>query len=253
MDRLLEATARAERNHFWFRGFRAFVRPLLAQAAAGRRPLRILDCGCGTGHNLQALLGPYGRAIGVDVTWRGLQYARGRGGAAVIQATVARLPFPDASFDLVTSFDVLYCLPEEDERLAVAEMARVLVGGGHAVINVPALRLLRGDHSVLSHERRRYTRAGLRRLVEAAGFEVRRLTYTNASLVPLLAVLRTGQRWRGLAASDREAAAIREIAVPPAPMNALLTALLAAEAQLVRLVDLPIGSSLVCLARKPGG
>lgn len=49
MDRLLEATARAERDHFWFRGFRRFMEPLIAGVAAGRR-IEILDCGCGTGH-----------------------------------------------------------------------------------------------------------------------------------------------------------------------------------------------------------
>ena len=38
MIRLLEATARAERDHFWFRGFRRFVEPLVADA--GRRRVR---------------------------------------------------------------------------------------------------------------------------------------------------------------------------------------------------------------------
>jgi hypothetical protein len=68
MDRLLEATARAERDHFWFRGFRRFVEPLVARAAAPRpgpgragRDPDILDCGCGTGHNL-VMLRRYGRA-----------------------------------------------------------------------------------------------------------------------------------------------------------------------------------------------
>ena len=70
MDRLLEATARAERDHFWFRGFRRFIEPLVADAARGAR-LEILDCGCGTGHNLH-MLRNYGRAYGIDLTWAGL-------------------------------------------------------------------------------------------------------------------------------------------------------------------------------------
>jgi hypothetical protein len=45
MDQLLDATARAEREHFWFRGFRRFVEPLLARAVAGTNSPRILDCG----------------------------------------------------------------------------------------------------------------------------------------------------------------------------------------------------------------
>jgi hypothetical protein len=43
VDRLLEATSRAERDHFWFHGFRQFVTPLLKQAAGDRPGLRLLD------------------------------------------------------------------------------------------------------------------------------------------------------------------------------------------------------------------
>src|SRR5262245_1701229 len=114
MDRLLEATARAEREHFWFKGFRRFVTPLLDRVASTRQPLSILDCGCGTGHNL-LLLRRYGRAIGVDLAMTGLEFARARGDRGVARASVARLPFGSDVFDLVTSFDVIYSLPDADE------------------------------------------------------------------------------------------------------------------------------------------
>ena len=78
MDRLLEATERAERDHCWFHGFRAFVTPLLDRALAGHAAPAILDCGCGTGNNLARLLRPRGRAVGVDLAWRGLQFASQR-------------------------------------------------------------------------------------------------------------------------------------------------------------------------------
>jgi len=129
MDRLLEATFRAERDHFWFRGFRRFVSPLLAQASQGRSDLRLIDCGCGTGNNLR-LLQPYGQAFGFDLTKSGLAYARGSGLEPVAQASVAAIPFPSAAFDIVTSFDVLICLPEPVERAALGEMWRVLKPGG---------------------------------------------------------------------------------------------------------------------------
>jgi SAM-dependent methyltransferase len=74
MDRLLEATARAERDHFWFRGFRRFMAPLLAEAVRECEAPVILDCGCGTGHNV-GMLRQYGRAVGIDLTWSGLAHA----------------------------------------------------------------------------------------------------------------------------------------------------------------------------------
>src|SRR3954470_15238116 len=131
MDRLLEATARAERDHFWFRGFRRFVEPLLADASRGR-PIEILDCGCGTGHNLH-MLRKYGRAYGIDLTWAGLQYARQQGERQVARASAAQLPFAAARFGLVTSFDVIYALEDEVERAALAEMYRVLQPGGSLI------------------------------------------------------------------------------------------------------------------------
>jgi ubiquinone/menaquinone biosynthesis C-methylase UbiE len=247
MDRLLEATARAERNHFWFRGFRAFVTPLVERAVDGRRA-EILDCGAGTGHNLQ-WLSRFGRATGIDLTWSGLAYARAAGRTRLVRASAAALPFRGASFDLVTSFDVLQCIPGEGEGAAVREMRRILRPGGHLVVTVAAFNLLRGNHSVLSREVRRYRRSDLRRLLERSGFDPLELTYTNATLFPLVAAVRAVQRASGLAASDADATAAREIAIPPAPINALLGSVLRLEARLVRAVPMPFGSSLMALAR----
>jgi|SRR5436190_521025 len=243
MDRLLEATARAERDHFWFRGFRRFIEPLVADAALGVRP-EILDCGCGTGHNLH-MLRKYGRAYGIDLTWAGLQYARAQGEQKVARASAAQLPFGDARFDMVTSFDVIYSLPDEVERAAIAEMFRVLKPGGTLIVNVAALESLRGNHSVLSGEVRRYSKSDLRRRLEQAGFRVTHSTYTNFSILPLVAAIRLKQRMSGHVESQDE------ITIPFAPVNAALSGLLAMEAAAARIVNMPLGSSLLAVARKP--
>jgi ubiquinone/menaquinone biosynthesis C-methylase UbiE len=244
MDRLLEATARAERDHFWFRGFRRFVTPLLEEAARGRSPMTILDCGCGTGNNL-TLLRRFGHAYGIDITWSGLAYARQRGERQVARASATCLPFPGDSFDLVASFDVLYALDDDMERDALDEMFRVLRPGGHLLVNVAALKSLVGNHSILGGEVRRYQRNELREHLTRTGFHVRRITYTNFSLLPLVATVRFAQRLTGHRESDRE------IGVPPTPVNAALSGALAVEAAALKLVNMPLGSSLLALARKP--
>jgi SAM-dependent methyltransferase len=244
MDRLLEATARAERDHFWFRGFRRFVAPLLERASGGRRDLRALDCGCGTGHNL-ALLRRFGAAVGIDLTFSGLRYAAARGDRQVAQASAARLPFADGTFDLVTSFDVIYSLPDEVEQAAVAEMFRVLKPGGHLVLSAAALEALRGNHSVLSREIRRYSKASLARVLERAGFRLEWMSYTHATILPLLFAVRLAQRVLGHEESPAE------VSVPRAPVNGMLSGLLALEAGALRYVSMPAGSSLLCLAQKP--
>jgi SAM-dependent methyltransferase len=246
VDHLLRATAAAESHHFWFRGFRAFIKPLVAQATGGRRA-RVLDCGCGTGANVE-WLSRFGQAFGFDLSPVGLRLGHESGRRRLARASVAAVPFASDAFDLVTSFDVLYSLETADERAAAAEMFRLTRPGGHVLVNVAAMKSLSGDHSVLSHEVRRYTRASLQRLLVDAGFTIVRLTYTNASLWLPLALVRLMQRWRGLAPEDR---AQHDIVVPWAPINAVLTALLMIESRWVRHFDLPVGSSLLCLAKKP--
>jgi SAM-dependent methyltransferase len=249
MDRLLELTALAERSHFWFRGFRWFARPFLERAAAGRPPGRILDCGCGTGSNL-AMLEPYGQVFGFDLTWRGLEFAHVQGRHGIAQASISAIPFASGSFDMVTSFDVFQCLPGQVETDAAREMARILKPGGTAVFNFAALEVLRGSHSVLAEEVRRYTPGQVRRLLEGAGLKVERLTFAYASLFPLMLAARVGHRWRR---HDGEAESGEwEITVPSAPVNGLLTAAVGAEALALRALNMPFGSSLMCLARKPG-
>ena len=244
MDRLLEATARAERDHFWFRGLRRFMAPLVEDAARGIQSPKILDCGCGTGHNL-GMLRRYGRAAGIDLTWTGLSYAHERGERAIAQATATSLPFQSGTFDVVTSFDVIYALNDRDEQAALAEMFRVLAPGGHLVVNAAAMDLLKGNHSVLALEVRRYSQHSLRERLQRTGFTVRRMSYTNASILPIVAAVRLVQRVSGHEELDEE------IAVPPAPINAALTAALTVESALLRFVNMPFGSSLMALAQKP--
>lgn len=246
MDRLLELTYQAEQTHFWFRGFRQFMRLLLDRATANLASPRMLDCGCGTGSNLE-MLRRYGTAVGFDVTWIGVQFAHAHG-QRVAQASISAIPFPDATFDVVTSFDVFQCLPDLIEQTCIEEMARVLKPGGWMVLNVAALEMLHGRHSVLSQEVRRYSPARLRALVSAAGLRIERLSFVHVGILPLLLPVRL---WHRFAAGGGEVPpGEEEITVPSAPINAALSALVTLEALALRVVNMPIGSSLMCLAQK---
>ena len=156
-----------------------------------------------------------------------------------------RLPFPDGKFDLVTSFDVLYALEDDAERSALMEMYRVLRPGGQIIVNVAALKALTGNHSALGREVRRYSRDELRDHLVRAGFDVRRITYTNFTLLPIVAAVRLAQRIAGHRESDRE------LTTPSAPINTALSAALAVEAAALRVINMPLGSSLLALAHKP--
>jgi len=244
---MLEATAAAEENHFWFLHLRRTARSLLTSALAGIQPRLIVDCGAGTGRNLEWLSG-FGPAVGIERSPTGLAYARKRR-RRILQGSVTHLPFADGAADVVTSFDVLYCLDDLEERQAVREMFRVLAFDGVAVINVAALDILHGSHSALTHEQRRYTRQRLAHRLEDAGFSIERVTYTNMMTFPLALAVRMSERVTGRAGTASDA----DLRVPAAPVNTALNTLLAAEHAWLRVMNLPIGSSVMAIARKKRG
>ncbi|MEO1573807.1 MAG: methyltransferase domain-containing protein [Pseudomonadota bacterium] len=109
------------------------------RAVAGTGPIRILDCGVGTGAvataAVRALKGPY-QLSAVDISPQMVATARQRFARAgisawVTEASVMALPFADNSFDVVTAAHVLEHLPEP--VAALAEMRRVLRPGGWIV------------------------------------------------------------------------------------------------------------------------
>jgi SAM-dependent methyltransferase len=247
MDRLLQLTHLAEQSHFWFRGFRWFVEPEIRKALAGRSSPLIIDCGCGTGANVEWLR-RFARVYGFDLTANGLALGRAMGRTRLARASIAAIPFPDRCADVATSFDVFQCLPDAIEAAALREMWRILKPGGQLLLNVAALDVLRGAHSTLSQEVRRYTPERLRSVVERAGFRIARLTFANASLVPVMLPVRIAQRWQR---AGEVPAGEFDIRVPPAPVNAILSAALWTEAAALRYLNMPIGSSLLCRAIKP--
>jgi ubiquinone/menaquinone biosynthesis C-methylase UbiE len=98
-------------------------------------PARVLDVGCGTGTLLRELARrvPAASLTGIDAATGMIAQARARfAGPVYLQGTAERLPFPDASFDLVistTSFDHW-----ADQRAGLAECRRVLAPGGHLML-----------------------------------------------------------------------------------------------------------------------
>jgi SAM-dependent methyltransferase len=243
MDERFTKTRQAADSHFWYHGFRRFVSAILADVAGGRTDLRILDCGCGVGQNMR-LLEPYGHVVGFEL--EPLAAAAGREfGKPIACADITRIPFPDDVFDVAASFDVLQVV--EPDVAAVREMARVVRPGGRVLLTVAAFEMLAGDHAEVWSERRRYTPRSARKLAESAGLRVERVTFAFATLFPLMLAVRTVQRLRR---PFRTEPAHSDIEVPWAPVNSTLRALLDGEAALARYVPMPIGTSLIVVARK---
>ena len=235
----------AEDRLWWYLGLRENALALLG-LDGGARARRILDAGCGTG-GMAARLTPFGSVVGIDLAKFAVVVCRERRGlGATAVASITELPFPDASFDLAVSMDVISDAGTGDNARALAELARVLRPGGRLCLNLPAYRWLAGEHDLAVETKRRYTRREVRALLRAAGFAPERLTYWNAALLPAVAAARALSRRRRRGAGEARS----DVRVPPGPINRGLLALVRAEGRLLRRIDLPAGSSILGVARR---
>ncbi len=233
-----------EDSLWWYRGQRAIARRLLNRFLPARTQRSILDCGSGTGGSLAFLRG-FGEVTSLEASSQAIALQARRGSSRLVQASATTMPFDDASFDLVTVFDVFYSLDDGEESQALSEVARVLKPGGQLLWREPALMLLYGPHDVATHGKRRYTASTLRDRLHRVGLRPLRLSYANSLLLPVAIARRMLAKLRPEGGSHRS-----DVRPLPEPLNGVLARLLSWEAPLVERFGLPVGLSALALAEK---
>ena len=238
-----------EDAHWWFASRTRALLGILDRCLP-KGSLRVLDVGCGAG-NMTHRLSRYGRVKGIDQNPIPLKVACRRGYDAQL-ASAEAIPFHDDAFDLVAALDLVeHC---RDDLEVLRQCYRICSPGGHIVITVPAYQWLWSNNDVINHHFRRYTARRLKTLLDQVGFRTRRMTYNNTIIFPLavgLTLMRRGKREPELATPETDQEAY-QVEMEPAPslLNAVLTAVGWVEAQLLRWVNLPFGTSIICIAQK---
>jgi SAM-dependent methyltransferase len=209
-------------------------------------PLKGLDAGCGTGGALAYLTDrlPDIRFFGFDRERLAVFYSRQRDHAPILQGSVNDMPFQASTFDFIFSLDVIY-IQGVDDRKMVAESYRALRDGGLLFLNVPAIEWLRGEHDAAVRTRHRYTRGEMKILLEQSGFKILKSTYWNTFLFPVILSLRLLRKSKFASETPRS-----DLSPLPEWVNIFFTFLLGLEIRLTRYVNLPIGSSVFCVAHK---
>jgi SAM-dependent methyltransferase len=102
---------------------------------------RVLDVACGEGYGTALLAGVAGAVTGIDIDAGAVAHARKTYAALpnlrFAEGSAARLPLPDASVDVVVSFETIEHLPRADQPRMLAEIARVLAADGVLVMSAP--------------------------------------------------------------------------------------------------------------------
>jgi SAM-dependent methyltransferase len=189
-------------------------------------------------------LGDYGRVIGFDLSRIALEYCSLRRLQSLACASVENLPFASESFDLVTSFDVLYEQGVLSDSLAITEFFRVLVRGGRLLIRLPAYDWLRGRHDRIVLTARRYVSLQVTRLLQDNGFFVEHVSYANMFLFPAALIKRLMER---ILPSKN---GVSDLSFDVGRFNGLLKAVLSSEAPWVVRTGLPFGLSVFAVGRK---
>ena len=106
--------------------------------AKGRR---VLDAACGTGYGSALMAGVAASVVGVDIDAHVVADATAsyasRPNLRFEAASVAAIPLPDASVDLVVSFETIEHIGADDQVRMLAEFARVLAPGGLLILSSP--------------------------------------------------------------------------------------------------------------------
>jgi len=238
-DQAYSLQYRVEKEHWWYRARTEILLRYLEHRLKGRRDVRILDIGCGTGALLEALAGRY-QAAGVEPSERAVAFCRARGLSMVRKGTPETY-LPDQPADVATMFDVLEHIPDDTGTLR--RVHGFLNPGGHLLLTVPAYRFLWSPQDDIVHHQRRYTARPLRKVVEAAGFTVLHMTYFNSILFPAAVIRRLTSR----VVPERP---LRDLEVPNPVLNRCLYAVFSLERHAVPFARLPFGLSLLCWAGK---
>lgn len=246
--RYYETYYQHETRHWWFRWRFKLIQDVIDRLSGMPDRPTMLDAGCGTGQMLK-MLQQRGNAVGLDLSEDAIMFASTRDARNLVLGSVTSPPFASGTFDIAFALDVIEHV--DDDGTILEGLRELIRPGGALVITVPAFQSLWSDHDKINHHRRRYRRRQMRRILQNAGLEVERITYCNTVLFPIVYVIRRLQALARRFRPKNETEVSSDLHAYPRVINSLLYRLMLIEAWVVKRIDLPIGVSILAIARKP--
>jgi SAM-dependent methyltransferase len=233
-------------RHWWWISRRGLILRLVNQIAVRQSVKEILDIGCAGGQMLQELVA-LARVTGVEPDANLAEQAARHEEFHLIPESIETAPLETNRYDLALALDVIEHI--ENDLGALQKIYRALKPGGRLILTVPALATLWSEHDVANKHFRRYEKNQLIEVLSRAGFKVELCRFFFFWTVPPFLL----RHWICRAdPTDSVKAEQYEVKIPPAPINAILTALSSLEHRLAMAVPLPFGTSLLAIAVKGG-
>ena len=240
MDRIVyDRMAAHDSTHWWYRARREILADYVERYAGLKPGSRILEIGCGTGHNLP-MLGAFGEVDAIEIDPAARAIASERLGKPVGTAPLPTLAGVTGTYDMIAVLDVVEHI--EDDVATFRGMAERLAPGGEILVTVPAHQWMWSAHDVVNHHHRRYSKATLAKAIADAGLKHNGLRYFNSLLFPAAVAARVAGKLTGKDDSDDSP--------PPKPLNKAFEAIFRLERHLLGRLPMPPGLSIVTLVTK---
>lgn len=238
-------TQQVREKYWWFLGRKKVIDSVLKKYL-NQKKLKILDVGCGSATAF-SVLSRFGFLFGVDKSDIAIRFCRKLNYVSLKKGDVVDLPFSKANFDLVAALDLLEHI--QDDRKALKEFNRVLKNRGYLIVTVPAMPFLWGENDIAIYHFRRYQKKELKRKIESAGFEIKKLSYFNFFLFPFYLVWHFKKRFEWIIMKSHRAESTLVVRIPFL-VNKFFTLLFSGESLFLPKINFPWGSSLICFAQK---
>jgi SAM-dependent methyltransferase len=249
-----------EDHHYWHVHRRGVILDQLRSFVAPSDCGRLVELGCGIG-TVATHLNEGGYCVDYsDVYGSALEIAaeraRSRLGAAVESRRFLRMDvtqgLPERGWSGILLFDVIEHLPDDAAVLAHVHDALTEARSGFVMLTVPAFQLLWSPWDDIEKHKRRYTRQGLVDLLERTGFSVERATYFFGPLFFAALGVKGLRTLRNLVFGKPAASGIGDLTESTniAAINRLMLGVLAGERSLLQRGGLPLGTSILAIARR---
>jgi SAM-dependent methyltransferase len=230
-----------QKKHWWFVTRKKIVLDTIDRHLNKNASIKVLDIGCGSGLMLNALE-EIGQTFGMDMSDEAISFSKEIFSGKVEKGFLPdQVPYEENFFHLIIALDVIEHIEQDVESLKAIRSR--LVSNGKAVITVPAYMFLWSKFDELNEHKRRYTLTELNGKLEQAGFTVEKISYYNTLLFPVVFVVRMLNN-----IMKRDGAS--DIDMPSLPINYILEKIFGIEKYLLRLVNLPVGVSILAVVRK---
>lgn len=227
-----------EERYWWHRAKRELVKQFLPQG----KNLRILDIGCGTGQLMRELKS-HGEVWGIDQNKEAVSFCRRRKLKNVFLAKFPKQVKIQGQFDVITCVEVLEHI--KDHKRACVTIERLLKRDGRVIFTVPANPWLFSYWDEICGHYRRYDKRSLTRVIEKAGLKIVKCSYVYTFLLPIVFPFRI-VRGRMFATKSPQS----DFVNLPSWLSGVLVLLARVERFVMRIVNIPFGLSLVCVAEK---